>query len=151
MVHVGTINKNTSTYNCDRQFSFSSSRTSVARCIMAELEREHISVIQVNDTEKMLYTMVNSKTEITQYILNQQECDFNGYIKKPISGYLVQLPVKPDAVPIYRKAYTIPFHLRAAVKLELNKLQAHGVITPIDSSDWATPLAAVKNNNIRLC
>ena len=77
---------------------------------------------------------------------------FQGDNEKPIEGHMVHIPVKPDSIPIFRKAYDVPFHLREAVKKEIIKLQSQGVLVPVEFSEWATPLVVVrKNNDIRLC
>lgn len=55
-------------------------------------------------------------------------------------------------VPIFKKAYDVPYRMREKVLDYLEKLENERVITPVQTSEWASPVIVVvkKNNEIRL-
>lgn len=60
----------------------------------------------------------------------------------PIKGFEAELVLKSD-VPIFKKAYDVPYRLRDKVVDYLNKLEKEKVITPIKTSEWASPVVIV--------
>lgn len=64
-----------------------------------------------------------------------------------------ELFLKADARPKFLKARSVPFALVPAVEKELDKMQSMGVITPLATCEYATPVVPVvkKDGNIRLC
>ncbi|CAH8624279.1 unnamed protein product [Schistosoma mattheei] len=63
------------------------------------------------------------------------------------------LPVKPDAIPIFRPRRPVPYAALELVDQELNRLQQAGVIRPVNYSAWAAPIVVIKkaNGTIRIC
>ena len=47
----------------------------------------------------------------------------------------------------------MPYALREAVDKQLTELEKQGVITPIESSEWAAPIVCVPKTNggVRIC
>lgn len=76
---------------------------------------------------------------------------FDGDFSTPIVGYEGDLVLKDDK-PIFRKAYGVPLRLRDKVIEHLDSLERDGVITPIETSEWASPVVIVmkKDQSIRL-
>lgn len=72
---------------------------------------------------------------------------FDGDFSNPILGYEADLVLKEDR-PIFRKAYDVPFKLRE----HLDSLEQQNVISPIQVSEWTSPIVIVlkKNNDIRM-
>lgn len=70
-----------------------------------------------------------------------------------IKGYVANIHVKPDTVPVFQKAYPVPYGLRESIGEEINRLVKIGVLEPIQYSKWASPVVAVTkpNGEIRLC
>ncbi|XP_046959671.1 uncharacterized protein K02A2.6-like [Vanessa cardui] len=68
-------------------------------------------------------------------------------------GPLVSLHVRADATPKFLKARAIPFPLKQQVNEELNKMVDQGILTPVNYSNWATPLRIVKKDDgsLRIC
>ena len=64
-----------------------------------------------------------------------------------------KLTVKPDTVPVFCKPRPVPYALRPAVDSEIDRLLKLGVLTPVDHSDWATPIVVIpkKDNSVRIC
>ncbi|XP_064479086.1 uncharacterized protein K02A2.6-like [Ornithodoros turicata] len=81
---------------------------------------------------------------------------FSSVFADPCEGHAgppVEIELKPDAVPQFRKARPVPFALRGAVERELEKWEKQGFISPVQYSDWATPMVIVrkKDGEIRMC
>ncbi|XP_062711786.1 uncharacterized protein K02A2.6-like isoform X1 [Aedes albopictus] len=76
---------------------------------------------------------------------------FDGDFSSPIVGYEGDLVLKEDK-PIFRKAYGVPLRLRDKVIEHLDSLERDGVITPVETSEWASPVVIVmkKDQTIRL-
>lgn len=76
---------------------------------------------------------------------------FTKKISTPIDGFKAELIMK-DKIPIFKKALDVPYRLKDKVSEYLDKLEAEQVITPIDSSEWASPIVILikKNGAIRL-
>lgn len=57
-----------------------------------------------------------------------------------------------EETPIFRKAYAVPLRLRQKVIDHLDSLERDGVISPVETSEWASPVVIVikKDQNIRL-
>ncbi|XP_062704527.1 uncharacterized protein K02A2.6-like [Aedes albopictus] len=65
----------------------------------------------------------------------------------------VQLHLKPGSKPVFCPKRPVPFHSVPLVDAELNRLQSLGIITPVDFSEWAAPIVAVKkpDGRVRIC
>ena len=85
-------------------------------------------------------------------LLTQYEDLFHTTLGK-FSGIKARLRIKENAVPVHVKHRTVPFAIRDKVEAELNKLQSEGVISPVEQSEWATPVVPVikPDGSIRLC
>lgn len=68
------------------------------------------------------------------------------------ANYTASIALKPDAVPVFRKARPMPHALRDRVEAELNRLVAQGVLEQITHSEYATPIVPViQRDGIRIC
>ncbi|XP_055633543.1 uncharacterized protein K02A2.6-like [Toxorhynchites rutilus septentrionalis] len=56
----------------------------------------------------------------------------------------ISLSLKPDAQPVFRPKRPVPFHVIQKVEEELDRLERLDIISPVDFSDWATPIVVVK-------
>ena len=52
-----------------------------------------------------------------------------------IRGFKATVHLKPKARPVFKKARPAPFALRGAISAELDRLEAHGIVTKVDRSD----------------
>ncbi|XP_052566467.1 uncharacterized protein K02A2.6-like [Culex pipiens pallens] len=65
----------------------------------------------------------------------------------------VKLYLKPNAKPVFCPKRPVPFNTISLVDDELNRLQSLGIITPVEFSEWAAPIVAVRkpNGRVRIC
>ena len=70
-----------------------------------------------------------------------------------LHGTTVKLHIDPQSVPKFCKARPIPFSLKKKVEIELQRLEAAGVISSTRFSDWATPFVPVakRDGSVRIC
>lgn len=69
------------------------------------------------------------------------------------TGPPVGLRLRAGAVPVFMRARPLAFALRAPVERALDQMVSDGIITPVDCSDWATPIVPVikTDGTIRIC
>ena len=70
-----------------------------------------------------------------------------------LKGLKAQIHVDQDATPVFHKARSVPFALRAKVEKELDRLRAEGIIQPVQFADWAAPIVPVikTDGSVRIC
>lgn len=69
------------------------------------------------------------------------------------TGKRVELAVQPGTRRVFRKARPLPFALIDKVNAELDRLLEVGVIVPVETSEWATPIVPVlkTDGSVRIC
>ena len=67
-----------------------------------------------------------------------------------IQGYKADVHLCPDAKPVFKKSRPVSYALQSALSQEIEYLQQEGILEPVESSDWATPLVVVPKTNGRL-
>ena len=71
-----------------------------------------------------------------------------------LKGYKAQILVDGDAQPRFCKARPVPYAMRKKVEEELERLEAEGIIEPIQFADWAAPIVPVlkaDGKSVRIC
>ena len=70
-----------------------------------------------------------------------------------VQGSTAKFFLKPDVKPKFLRAHPVPYGIQEKVERELDRLQANGVIKPVQSSDWAAPIVPVvkKDRSVRIC
>lgn len=70
-----------------------------------------------------------------------------------VKGVQATVHVSEKAVPKFCKARLVPYTLRDAVDKHLVELEEQGVITPIEYSEWASPIVCLpkKTGKVRIC
>lgn len=63
------------------------------------------------------------------------------------------LELKEDARPVFARARPLPYATYDATSAEIDRLQAEGVIEPVNFAEWAVPIVVVakEEGKIRLC
>ena len=70
-----------------------------------------------------------------------------------LQGVYGSLSLCKDATPKFVKARPVPYALRPKIESELVRMEAEGIVTPIQWSEWATPIVPVvkPNGTVRIC
>ncbi|XP_060761945.1 uncharacterized protein K02A2.6-like [Neoarius graeffei] len=70
-----------------------------------------------------------------------------------IRGFKAHIKIKPEARSIFKKARPLPYALKETVEKELDRLEAMGIISKVDHSEWASPIVVVPkaDKSIRIC
>ena len=70
-----------------------------------------------------------------------------------LKGHKAKIFVDPSVKPRFCPARQLPYAVREKVEKELDRLQAEGIIEPVQFADWAAPVVPVMkaNKKIRLC
>jgi len=70
-----------------------------------------------------------------------------------IKSIVVNIGLKNNAIPVFRKCRPIPLGLRPKVKEEIDRLVRLKFLEPVKYSEWGTPLVIVPkpNNKVRMC
>ena len=71
----------------------------------------------------------------------------------PMNTFKASLQLKPNTRPKFMKARPVPFAIKPAVDLELDRLEQEGIIEKVLHSGWASPVVAVPKpgGHLRLC
>lgn len=82
-------------------------------------------------------------------MISTLKCDKLGMVK----GVQAKVHVSEKAVPKFCKARPVPYALRDAVDKHLVELEEQGVITPLEYSEWASPIVCLpkKTGKVRIC
>ena len=70
-----------------------------------------------------------------------------------VKDVTAQLKLKSDASPKFFRPHSVPFAIRDAVGVEIDRLEKMGILEKVDHSDWATPIVPVpkKDGKFRIC
>ena len=70
-----------------------------------------------------------------------------------LQGVQAKITLSANARPVFHKARAVPFALQAKVDIEINRLVKEGVLTPVEQSDWVSPIVVVRKSdgNSRFC
>ena len=74
--------------------------------------------------------------------------------RKVVTKFAHHIKLKSDAKPVKQKYRAPPYAVRDKVRSELDRLQSEGIIEPVDSSEWVSPLVVVgkkASDEIRIC
>ncbi|XP_055604884.1 uncharacterized protein K02A2.6-like [Uranotaenia lowii] len=107
----------------------------------------------INHDNELVNNIVTNKTreETIGKLKAQFASVFDKDFSKPILGHEADLHFKPEQ-PIFKKAYQVPYKIKEKFLDHLTMLEGQGVITPIESSEWASPVIAIvkKDGGIRM-
>ena len=67
-----------------------------------------------------------------------------------IKGVQAKINVIPNSKPKFMKARTVPFVMKAAVELEIERMENEGILNSVSFSEWASPIVIVPKSDGRL-
>ncbi len=78
---------------------------------------------------------------------------FNGNLEEPIEEEVVELYIREDIQPIYRKYYQVPFAYDNIVKETIQEQEKKGILVRVERGEWASPIVLVPkpDGSIRIC
>lgn len=99
-----------------------------------------------------VFMVMDRETGPLQEILKKHPKVFDGELGS-MKDITVKLTVKPDSTPKCLKARPVPYAIRPKVEAELDRLVKSGVLEPVSTSEWATPIVPVmkKDGAPRIC
>ncbi|XP_057692499.1 uncharacterized protein K02A2.6-like [Corythoichthys intestinalis] len=108
-----------------------------------------INALRVNLLEVRQLSDASSQLQV---ILDKNEEVFHEELGS-MKDITVKLHIKPGSKPVFMKARTVPYAIRDKVEADLDALVKSGVLEPVTTSEWATPIVPVPKNNggIRTC
>ena len=64
-----------------------------------------------------------------------------------------KLQVRPESIPVFHRPRPVPFAVKDAIEIELQRLEKAGIIEKVMHSEWAGPVVVVPKGDgkIRLC
>ena len=114
------------------------------------LERDWLSQIKL-DWSRLNHVQTTSKSAC-QEILDKHQLLCKNELGT-VKGTTAKFHVDPKIKPRFFKARPVPYALRPQVAAELDKLEANGIIQPVQFSQWAAPIVPVlkRDGSIRIC
>ena len=70
-----------------------------------------------------------------------------------MTKHTAHLSLKQGEQPVFRRAHSVPFALRAKVGRELDRLEENGIIRRVEHAEWAAPIVPVikDDGSLRIC
>ena len=95
---------------------------------------------------------VNTVTQATTDFVTEFPAVFKDGLGT-VKDHEAEITLTDDAKPKCCSARPVPYAIRSAVDKELDRLEQEGIIKPVESAIWASPVvvAPKKNGDIRLC
>ncbi|KAK7909596.1 hypothetical protein WMY93_014280 [Mugilogobius chulae] len=116
----------------------------------ALLGRKWLKKLKLNWQE--VFMVVDKETSPLNEILKRYPKVFDGKLGS-MKDITVKLAVKPDSTPKCLKARPVPYAIKPKVEAEIDRLVKSGVLEPVSTSEWATPIVPVmkKDGSPRIC
>jgi len=104
---------------------------------LALLDRNWLSHLHLDWTEIRLL-----QNDELQQLLAQYNSVFQPGVGT-IRGYKADIRLKERTKPIFKKSRPVAYALQPLLEAELERLQSEGILKPVQTSQWATPLVVV--------
>ncbi|CAH8676807.1 unnamed protein product [Schistosoma haematobium] len=117
-----------------------------------ETSESHVLLSNVMSTSKSSVSSQLSSVSYINHLRQKHACVF----QNKLGCYKftkVSLSLKENAKPIFRPKRPVPYAALSVVDQELDRLEALGVIEPVNYSSWAAPIVVVRkaNGTVRIC
>lgn len=130
ITHIFPVCKGTSLFGKDFLFKFKINWEQIAK------QCNHVSV----SAQSELQTLLEEYNDIFQPPTSTDR----------IRNFKAHIILKEDATPRFLKARPVPYSQRVKVDKELSEMEATGVISKIETCDWASPLVVVPKADGRI-
>ncbi|XP_050502926.1 uncharacterized protein K02A2.6-like [Diabrotica virgifera virgifera] len=97
---------------------------------------------------------INERDDLIESIKNKYKLLFDGNMCSPIKHFEVKFNIKDNVIPIFKKAYSMPYAIKPLVERKLDQMVQVGILKPVKHSEWASPIVVVAKKNtedIRIC
>lgn len=96
--------------------------------------------------------MVKREKENLEAVLKRHSAVFSQKLGT-LKGITARLTLRPGSVPKFCPRHNVPYALRSRVEAELKRLIELGVISPVELSEWGTPVVPVskREGTVTLC
>ncbi|XP_063371511.1 uncharacterized protein K02A2.6-like [Cydia amplana] len=118
------------------------------------LGRRWIRAFNIIDRSKLVCKqIVNVNKLFDETEFSSRYCEVFASGLGRFTGGTVGFHLRPDARPVFLRARPLAYALREPVERALEQMVRDGIITPVATSDWATPIVPVvkKDGTIRVC
>ena len=117
----------------------------------AEVKAIHDANV-INQQSKPTLAYTNNLNAAVQRLINKHKMIFSPGVGN-LKDITAKFTLKPNAVPKFVKARTVPFSLQKKTTEELDRLESQGIISKVTHSEWASPICVVpkKNGDVRIC
>ena len=114
----------------------------------ALLGRDWLKVIKLD--WKMLFQTTAVKS--VEEVVRKYNEVFEGKIEHSIiKQFEANVRLKPEAQAVFRKARPVPYALRSAVEENLQKAIDEGIMKPVKTSKWASPIVVAPKADGKIC
>lgn len=116
----------------------------------ALLGHQWLKKVRLNWQE--VFVVMDGDTSPLQEILHKHPKVFDGELGS-MKDIMVKLIVKPGTTPKCLYAGPVPYAIKLKVEAELDGLVKSGVLEPVSTSEWATPIVPVMKKDVapRIC
>ena len=131
-------------------------------CLLSSKTAQELGLVSLNLNTIQVSTMQNSQLPDLDHvpdlkakeIIRQHQTVFHGIGK--LKDKQITLSIDKEVKPVAQQTRRIPFHVRAKVELELQKLEKQDIIEKVpdtEHTDWVSPIVVVpkKDGRIRMC
>jgi len=114
------------------------------------LECNWLEALKLNGTEVACINNISRPSKLGELL---DECDEIFRDKLGHCKYKAKFHVKHDASPKFYRPRPVPLAMKEKIEEELNRLSNSGIISQVQTSEWATPTVPVKkpNGSVRMC
>lgn len=102
------------------------------------------AIVQVNE--------VNKRENFLEGLLDKYSVLFNGELGR-YKHKQIHLSLKPNSKPVFFSFRTVPYAFRQDIDKQIVRLEQLGVISPVPTNDWGTPLVPIvkPDGSLRIC
>lgn len=123
------------------------------------LGRDWLNALVPNWRSKLLLTSEDQSIKVVndKNLLSEIKVKFPKIVSfevdSSIENFTADIQLEENSVPIFHKAYSVPFKSKDKINTELDRLLSLKIIEPVRYSNWASPIVAVpkSNGDIRIC